>query len=723
MLATSRQGVTEQSPWSISKFGTPYPKTADSLRMSSFDAVTQSDWQGQYAFLPPGDNNLYSQSYEHVSGSTDIANPQAQPRSVVGSGNPLEIEPLKRVTSPLGHRADPLGLRQPKQSSPVAEQVESHSEPYAQKATGTAHEESYTPTKTPNISLGSHPLSSVSSAAHGPSSSTAQSVNEAQSTIKEEDDDVLDDEEMIDGDVEGEPQAQAQPQTAAERTAQRRKMKRFRLTHQQTRFLMSEFAKQPHPDAAHRERLSREIPGLSPRQVQVWFQNRRAKIKRLTADERDRVMKMRAVPDDFDNVQALHAPYGAVHGLGTPLTSPADLAASSYADHMMRSLMVDVRRSGTDDHLSPTGLSPAFGSIGFHPSNSLNNPDILSPMSPPSTDRYGYSNHLSGPLSAGSRSSNPFARQPGLDTSVHMHNHHSRHQIRPLQPLQLRETMNRSRADTLQSPLRTSMSWKGDSLDYTTYHGSNTSPPMDSRPQSLYHQDHMNSTSTAGLGSYDSTHYAGSTVQSPAHLSYPNYQSSSLQNNSQRNSRLRASSASLPLGLDLRTQFRSAAGANSLQSAAHSPTSTRTPSTSQLGSGGVSSSYSASSFPSAPLSAPVDYSLPRTSPYRPPPPTGATDYCIPQMSAPIAPPNNFSQAFQASMSSGGGSSRSTQPLRDNFGGSALGLGHGHHNSASHSTTDDYSAHAPLGMKRKRSYSGTTPAVSSAQGSGAYGAAV
>lgn len=236
---------------------------------------------------------------------------------------------------------------------------------------------------------------------------------------------------------------------------------------------------------------------------------RRAKIKRLTADERDRVMKMRAVPDDFDNVQALHAPYGAVHGLGTPLTSPVDFAASSYTDHMMRPLMVDVRRSDTDDHLSPTGLSPAFGGIGFNHSNSLNNPDILSPMSPPSTDRYGYSNHLSGPLSAGARSSNPFARQPGLDTSVHMHNHHSRHQIRPLQPLQLRETMNRSRTDTLQSPLRTSMSWKGDSLDYTTYHGSNTSPPMGTRPQSLYHPDHINSTSAAGLGSYDSTHYAG----------------------------------------------------------------------------------------------------------------------------------------------------------------------------------------------------------------------
>jgi hypothetical protein len=217
---------------------------------------------------------------------------------------------------------------------------------------------------------------------------------------------------------------------------------------------------------------------------------------------------MRAVPDDFDNVQALHSPYGAVHGLGTPITSPVDFGGSSYADHIMRPLMVDVRRGEGDDHLSPTGLSPAFGSIGFNPSATLSTPDILSPMSPSSTDRYGYSSHMSGPLSAGPRTSNPFARQPSLDSSMQMHSHNSRQQIRPLQPLQLRETMHRSRSDSLQSPLRSSMSWKGDSIDYTTYHGA-SSPQMGGRQPGLYQQDQMGTGSTSGLAGYDSSNYSG----------------------------------------------------------------------------------------------------------------------------------------------------------------------------------------------------------------------
>jgi hypothetical protein len=222
------------------------------------------------------------------------------------------------------------------------------------------------------------------------------------------------------------------------------------------------------------------------------------------------MMKMRAVPDDFDNVQALHSPYGAVHGLN-PLTSPVDFGASSYADPMMRPLMVDVRRPEGDDHLSPTGLSPAFGGIGFNPSAGLSTPDLLSPISTASSDRYGYPSHLSAPLSAGPRTSNPFARQNSLDTGMQMHRHHAGQQVRPLQPLQLRETMNRSRSDSLQSPLRSSMSWKGDAIDYTTYQGGSSSPPMGGRHPSLYQSDSMSGASASGLSGYDSSSYSAGT--------------------------------------------------------------------------------------------------------------------------------------------------------------------------------------------------------------------
>lgn len=73
---------------------------------------------------------------------------------------------------------------------------------------------------------------------------------------------------------------------------------------------------------------------------------------------------------------------------------------------------------------------------------------------------------------------------------------------------------------------------------------------------------------------------------------------------------------------------------------------------------------------------------------------------MPQMSAPIAPPNDFSQAFQASMSS----SNARTPMRDTFGGGPLGLGQ---NQNSGERTDDYTQD-PMGLKRKRSFTGTTP---------------
>lgn len=172
-----------------------------------------------------------------------------------------------------------------------------------------------------------------------------------------------------------------------------------------------------------------------------------------------------------------------------------------------------------------------------------------------------------------------------------------------------------------------------------------------------------------------------------------------MQQNSQNRSRLRAASASLPLGLDLRNQFRSVGTGHSMQSTAHSP-GPRTSSNNQIG--GASSSYS--SYPSAPLTAPMEF-LPRTPGFR----SSGGDYSMPQMSAPIAPSNDFAQAFHT-MS---GSSART-PMRDTFGGGSLSMGQ---SQPSGDRSDDYSQDR-MGIKRKRSFTGASSATSTGQS--AYG---
>ncbi|KAK9648229.1 hypothetical protein V6Z96_006284 [Aspergillus fumigatus] len=143
----------------------------------------------------------------------------------------------------------------------------------------------------------------------------------------------------------------------------KKKMKRFRLTHNQTRFLMSEFTRQAHPDAAHRERLSREIPGLTPRQVQVWFQNRRAKLKRLTSNDRERMLKSRALPDDFDTTQVLRTPFDNKPLSETPVASPRNYMASTTDSNSLKMLLTDGLQRVNDDEyvVSPLSSSSTTG--------------------------------------------------------------------------------------------------------------------------------------------------------------------------------------------------------------------------------------------------------------------------------------------------------------------------------------------------------------------------
>ncbi|KAI9933429.1 hypothetical protein MW887_007902 [Aspergillus wentii] len=199
--------------------------------------------------------------------------------------------------------------------------------------------------------------------------------------------------------------------------SEKKKMKRFRLTHNQTRFLMSEFTRQAHPDAAHRERLSREIPGLTPRQVQVWFQNRRAKLKRLTSNDRERMLKSRALPDDFDTTQVLRTPFGGKSASETPKVLLTDGMQRPNEEEYVISPMSSAS-TNNGNYFSSNTLER--GSENFHHPGTL--PSRGAPISE---------------LQRSNRGAFPFARsssfsEPSFNTGLHMPGRFSRPGADPL---------------------------------------------------------------------------------------------------------------------------------------------------------------------------------------------------------------------------------------------------------------------------------------------------
>lgn len=228
-MLVSRQHDSEQNHWSMSKYETIYHKPASSPRMSHhYDAPlsTQPDWQGQqYSFLPPGENPIYAQSYGHGQVANGNVGAQAEPRTAADASGAMDIDTKSETNSlspSLSQRRsdDPLGLRAHKQPSPISERSQNQGELFAQKAAESAKEGSVASADTAAIS---NPVSSVSSAGESSGLAPSQARSDDQICKQEEDDDVIDDDDM-DGDVDG-----VTPEmTPAERTAARRKMKRFR---------------------------------------------------------------------------------------------------------------------------------------------------------------------------------------------------------------------------------------------------------------------------------------------------------------------------------------------------------------------------------------------------------------------------------------------------------------------------------------------------------------
>ena len=211
MLVT-RQCDTGRNTWS-SKLTAIYRSSA-SPRMSNFEPLsTQLDWREQYSSYPlEGENSLLQASFEQSANSNVSDNSLAQEQS--------------RVRTPLEHRHSLELLRQEPQPVPIIERPESAPPGDCGNQTGNAtRDDSLVSTESTALSLGSLGSNPLSSASSGPAQQGTIASNEGETSnveLKEEEDEDDDDDDMLDIEEGG------APQTAAERRAERRKMKRFR---------------------------------------------------------------------------------------------------------------------------------------------------------------------------------------------------------------------------------------------------------------------------------------------------------------------------------------------------------------------------------------------------------------------------------------------------------------------------------------------------------------
>jgi len=227
-MLVARQYETAQDRWS-SKFDPLFTKP-NNLRMSNYDGSSlQSSWNGHISATTSTANDAYTQDGEvsHRGTTHDVTTSRLQNLHPYGGLPQIMIEePARSVSSTMETPGLPaVDLTQPR----ATVHDTSRSEKNLHNLTVTAE---------PRDRAYSHTLPGLTSTALvSPDPSSAQttqpalptSQGDASETLrsKSEDDIADDDDDMLD--LEGEDSGR--PMTAAERTAARRKMKRFRLVH------------------------------------------------------------------------------------------------------------------------------------------------------------------------------------------------------------------------------------------------------------------------------------------------------------------------------------------------------------------------------------------------------------------------------------------------------------------------------------------------------------
>jgi len=178
---------------------------------------------------------------------------------------------------------------------------------------------------------------------------------------------------------------------------------------------------------------------------------RRAKLKRMSSDDRERMMKSRALPEEFPILQTLHT-YGGPRMGGTPVGSPSDYSPSAHGSVGYPRPDLRRRHLGEDEvAVSPT--SPAYPGLPFAP-NTPNASEILSPGAS-GGERPSYLAYMPlGPQQRG----NPFSRASDP---------YRQHQSVPR--LQLHDNTPRSIGEHASSPLTAGTTYSNHTLGQDDY--------------------------------------------------------------------------------------------------------------------------------------------------------------------------------------------------------------------------------------------------------------
>ncbi|KAH6691432.1 homeobox domain-containing protein [Plectosphaerella plurivora] len=138
-------------------------------------------------------------------------------------------------------------------------------------------------------------------------------------------------------------------------TQQQKNQKRQRATQDQLAILEIEFNKNPTPTAQVRDRIADEID-MTERSVQIWFQNRRAKIKLMAKKSLESGQDVDGIPESMRTYLAMQAMESG-KGLGGQFLGRAGLMPGGYGPGSM--LMAGDQANGKVliHHLSSRSLS------------------------------------------------------------------------------------------------------------------------------------------------------------------------------------------------------------------------------------------------------------------------------------------------------------------------------------------------------------------------------